>query len=42
MGMGWLWCTCSLLMQPADTAAVMTERHAAAVEDHDTLGALGV
>lgn len=42
MGMGWLWCTCGLLNQPADTVAVMTERHSTAVADHDTLGALGV
>ena len=42
MGMGWLWLTCSLLMQPADTVAAMTERHATAIADHDTLGVLGV
>jgi aminoglycoside phosphotransferase (APT) family kinase protein len=42
MGMGWIWCTCSYLMQPPETVAAMTERHAAAVADHHTLEALGV
>jgi hypothetical protein len=42
MGMGWLWCTCSYLMQPPETVAAMTERHATAVADHNTLEALEV
>lgn len=42
MGMGWLWCTCSTLMQPPATIAAMTERHATACADHETLAALGV
>lgn len=34
---GFLWVLCSPLMQPVDIIAAMTERHAAAIADHDPL-----